>query len=269
MVSNSDPLWGWGLATNKNIMIFNGHATNQDIVSDTHFEASANSTSYPIADLTRNANTALDTATTLILMADDKWDFDSTNATDLPIGTADLLSAQQDYEFDDDFLVIKDVEIANSTGTWKKLIPIDNLTLDERQAISAFETTNGVPEYYDKIGNSLMLYPAPNYNRRLIEESQAGLKVFFQRNIDYFTTTDTVKEPGFAKHLHKYVPLYCAYVYACAKELPKENKLKSRLEFYEGNRLRGGNDDGAIMSHYRKRERDNQQRIISECVESI
>lgn len=250
-------------------MQYNSHSTSQDIVSDTYFETSANSNSYPIADLTRNANTALDTATTLMLLADDKWDFDSTNATDLPIGTADLLSGQQDYEFDDDFLVIKAVEIADSTGTWSKLIPIDNLTLDERQAISEFETTNGIPVYYDKIGNSLMLYPAPNYNRRLVEESQGGLKVFFQRNIDYFTTTDSTKEPGFAKHLHKYVPLYCAYVYACAKELPKQNVLKQRLEFYEGNKLRGGNDDGAIMTHYRKRERDNQQRILTEYIDSI
>lgn len=250
-------------------MQYNSHATSQDIVHDTYFEASANSSSYPIADLTRNANTALDIAASLILLADDKWDFDSTNATDFPIGSADLLSSQQDYEFDDDFLVIKAVEVADSNGTWRKLKPIDNLTLDEQQAISAFATTNGIPEYYDKVGNSLFLYPAPNYNRRLVEESQAGLKVFFQRNIDYFTTTDTTKEPGFAKHLHKYVPLYCAYVYACAKELPKQNVLKQRLEFYEGNKLRGGNDDGAIMTHYRKRERDNQQQITSETINSI
>ena len=132
-----------------------------------------------------------------------------------------------------------------------------------------FLENNGTPQYYDKVGNSLMLYPAPNYNRRLVEESEAGLKVYFQRQIDYFTTTDTTKEPGFAKHLHKYVPLYCSYIYACAKELPKQNALKSRLEFYEGNRLRGGNDNGAIMNHYSKREKDNQQQLTSVTIDSI
>lgn len=250
-------------------MQYNSNATGQDIVNDTYFEASANASSYPIADLTRNANTALDVAVALILFADAKWDFDSSNSTDLPIGSTDLLSGQQDYEFNDDFLVVKSVEIADSAGKWVRLIPIDNLSLEERQSMTDFLENNGTPQYYDKVGNSLMLYPAPNYNRRLVEESEAGLKVYFQRQIDYFTTTDTTKEPGFAKHLHKYVPLYCSYIYACAKELPKQNALKSRLEFYEGNRLRGGNDNGAIMNHYSKREKDNQQQLTSVTIDSI
>ncbi|MCF7843858.1 hypothetical protein K9M47_03095 [Candidatus Gracilibacteria bacterium] len=250
-------------------MIYNGSSTNQDIVSDTLFEASANLNSYPIADITRNSNTALDTAVSLILFADEKWDFDSTNATDFPIGTTDILSGQNDYEFDDDFLVIKAIEVQDSNGNWKKLKPIDNLTLEEQEAMSTLTENTGTPEYYDKVGGSFFLIPTPNYNRRLVEETEAGLKVYFQRNIDYFTTSDTTKEPGFAKHLHKYIPLYNAYVYACAKELPKANKLEKRLEFYEGNRLRGGNVDGAFISHYRKRERDNQQQITSEDISFI
>jgi len=250
-------------------MQYNSNATGQDIVSDTYFEASSNANSYPIADITRNSNTALDTAVSLILFADDKWDFDSTNATDFPIGTTDILSAQNDYEFDDDFLVIKAVEVQDANGNWKKLKPIDNLSLEEQEAMSTLTENTGTPEYYDKVGGSLFLIPTPNYNRRLVEETEAGLKVYFQRNIDYFTTNDTTKEPGFAKHLHKYIPLYNAYIYACAKELPKQNALKTRLEFYEGNRLRGGAVDGAFISHYRKRERDNQQQITSEQIYSI
>ena len=250
-------------------MQFNSHATNQDIVSDTHFEASSNSNSYPIADITRNSNTALDTAVSLILFADEKWDFDSSNSTDFPIGTTNLLSGQNDYEFDDDFLVIKSIEIQDSAGNWKKLKPIDNLTLDEQESMSTLTENTGTPEYYDKVGNSFFLIPTPNYNRRLVEEGEAGIKVYFQRNIDYFTTTDTTKEPGFAKHLHKYIPLYNAYVYACAKELAKANKLEKRLEFYEGNRLRGGSVDGAFISHYRKRERDVQENITSEDINCV
>jgi len=242
-------------------MQYNSHATEQDIVHDTYFEASANSNSYPIADLTRNANTALDTMVSLRLLADPKWDFDSTNATDLPIGTTDILSGQQDYEFDDDFLVIKSIEIQDSTGKWTKLEPIDQLTLPEGQALSDFETTAGIPKYYDKIGNSFFLYPIPNYNKRLVEEGSSGIKVYFQRYVDYFTTTDTTKEPGFLKHLHKYIPLYCAYIYACAKELPKQNSLAKRLEFYEGNKMRGGNDAGAIMTAYSNRELDVRRKL--------
>lgn len=231
-------------------MVFNDTTTSQGIVQDTYFEVNADATTYPIADLTRNANAALDNVVTLILGADQRWQFDSTNSTDLPIGTTDIVSGQQDYSFDEEYLVIKSIEIADASGKWTRLIPIDNMSLDEREALSGFETVNGTPMYYDKMGDSILLYPAPNYNYT------AGLRAYFQRKIDYFVASDTIKEPGFAKHLHKYIPLYCAYVYACAKDLVKQSVLKQRLAFYEGNKLQGGNDQGAIATFYAYRELD-------------
>lgn len=240
-------------------MVFNDTVGGQGIVQDTYFEASANSNSYPIADLTRNANTALDNVVTLILGSDSRWQFDSTNATDLPIGTTALVSGQQDYSFDTEYLVIKSIECSDAQGNWKKLIPIDNY--DEDVALSAFETTDGTPKYYDKMGESILLYPAPNYNIAPTDTPAGGLRAYFQRKIEYFVVNDTIKEPGFAKHLHKYIPLYCAYVYACAKSLPIQNSLAKRLEFYEGNRLRGGNDDGAISAFYAYREVDFKRHV--------
>lgn len=241
-------------------MVFNDSSTNQGIVQDTYFEASADSTSYPIADIVRNANNALDNAVTLILGADSRWQFDSTNATDLPIGTTSLVSGQQDYSFDSEYLVIKSIECSDSTGNWTKLIPIDNY--DEDVALSEFETTNGVPKYYDKMGESILLYPAPNYSIAPTDSPAGGLRAYFQRNIEYFVAGDTTKTPGFAVHLHKYVSLYCAYVYACAKELNgKIASLGKRLEFYEGNQLRGGNDKGAIASFYAYREVDFRKKL--------
>lgn len=231
-------------------MVFNDISTSQGIVQDTYFEVNADATTYPIADLTRNANAALDNVVTLILGADQRWQFDSTNSTDLPIGTTDIVSGQQDYSFDEEYLVIKSIEIADASGKWTRLIPIDNMSLDEREALSGFETVNGTPMYYDKMGDSILLYPAPNYNYT------AGLRAYFQRKIDYFDASDTIKEPGFAKHLHKYIPLYCAYIYACAKDLQKQSVLKQRLAFYEGNKLQGGNDQGAIATFYAYRELD-------------
>ncbi len=234
-------------------MVFNDTVTSQGLVQDTYFEASANSSAYPIADLTRNANNALDNVVTLILGEDSRWQFDSTNATDLPIGVTDLVSGQIDYSFDAEFLVIKSIECKDSGGNWQKLIPIDNY--DEDVALSAFETTDGSPKYYDKMGESILLYPAPSFN------SPGGLKAYFQRNIEYFVAGDTTKKPGFAEHLHKYISLYCAYVYACAKELPKQNSLRNRLDYYEGNQLRGGNDKGAIAKFYAYREVDFKKKL--------
>lgn len=248
-------------------MVFSDTVTNQGIVQDAYFEASSNSSSYPITDVTRNANVALDNVVTFILGADGKWQFDSTNATDLPIGTTALISGQQDYTFDDEYLVIKSIECSDSLGKWHKLLPIDSY--DEDVALSEFETTDGIPKYYDKMGESILLYPAPNYSITYTDNPVGGLRAYFQRKIDYFSTTDTTKEPGFAKHLHKYIPLYCAYVYACAKELPKQSSLAKRLEFYEGNKLRGGNDAGAITKFYSYREQDTLKEITAETVCSI
>ena len=118
-------------------MVFNDTVTSQGIVQDTYFEASANSSSYPIADLTRNANNALDNVITLILGADSRWQFDSTNATDLPIGVTDLINGQKDYTFDSEYLVIKSIGCKDQNGNWSKLIPIDNY--DEDVALSRSE----------------------------------------------------------------------------------------------------------------------------------
>lgn len=245
-------------------MVFNDTTNKQGIVQDAYFEVNANDVTYLIADLTRHANTALDNVVTLILGSDSRWSFDSTNATDLPIGTTALVSGQQDYSFDTDYLVIKAIECSDSQGKWFKLKPIDNY--DEQCALSEFMTVDGQPVYYDKVGSSILLYPAPNYSITPAGSPAGGLRAYFQRKIDYFTAGDTTKEPGFAKHLHKYIPLYCAYQYACAKDLAKQNALRQRLNFYEGNKLQGGSQSGAISQFYAYREQDDSLVITAEAI---
>lgn len=244
-------------------MVFNDIVTKQGIVQDTYFEASANASSYPIEDVVRSSNTALDNFATLAIGADKTWQFDSTNATDIPIGTTRLTANQQDYTFDDTFLVLTTVECSDSNGlVWANLLPLENY--NEPVSLSEFQKTPGQPKYYKKIGSSVLLYPAPNFSRGPVDENDTetgGLRVTFQRKVDYFTATDTTKQPGFALHLHKYIPLYNAYVYACAKELPKQNSLRTRLNFYEGTELLGGNDKGAIAKHYSYRGVDVRRKL--------
>lgn len=236
-------------------MVYNDVIGKQGIVQDVYFEVNANSVSYPIEDLTRNANSSLDNVFSMILGSDGRWQFDSTNATDLPIGTTNLVNGQIDYSYDPTYMVIKSMEVSDTNGNWIRLTPIDNDDLLRQQAMTQFANGGGTPVFYDKMGESILLYPTPNYN--LVN----GLKAYFQRNIDYFTTTDTTKEPGFARQLHKYVSLFCSYMYACAKGLPKQGELAKRLEFYEGNKLRGGNDPGEFARFYSYREVDEKPRI--------
>ncbi len=236
------------------IMQFNDSITEQGIVQDVYFEVGANANSYPIASLVRHANQALDMATELILSADGKWQFDSKNATNLLIGYADLVSGQQDYSFDDEFLVInKPIQILNPDGVnWTELVPSDDTELVSQ---------NGVPYQYNKLGSSFLLDPIPNYNWRFATEGKYGIKVYFQRKIDYFTASDTDKEPGFATPLHPFVSVYCQYRYAKSKGLAKLPQIEKDLLYYTGNIHLGGNTMGAIQKHYATRGKDQERGI--------
>jgi hypothetical protein len=230
-------------------MVFNDTTDEkQGIVQDIYFGVSANNNTYPIGDLTRDANRGLDMAVSMILGADGRWQFDSTNATDLPIGFTNIVSGQQDYSFDDEYLMLaKPLQVLHSDGvTWIELVPSDDNDLI---------SSNGIPARYNKMGESFLLDPIPNYS------ATNGLKAFFQRKIDYFTTTDTTKEPGFAKHLHKFISLYCQASYARAKGLAKLAQLEKDLMFYTGNELNGGNDVGEFKRFYSYREKDQEKRL--------
>jgi hypothetical protein len=221
----------------------------QGIVQDVYYLVNANSTSYPIGDLTRNANRGLDKAVTKILGADGRWQFDDTNATDLPIGSTTITSGQQDYSFDEEYLTILDIIATDANGNETRLIPIDNADMGRDQAITEFQSVSGTPIYYDKMGESILLYPTPNYTST--KESGGGLKAYFQRKISYFTTTDTTKEPGFAKHLHRYISLSAAFDYAISKGLPKAQSLRNEMLVMEKE----------IEEFYAYRERDQRRRI--------
>lgn len=217
-----------------------------EILNDVDFIVSTNSATYPIADKTRSANNAMDWVTAVILSADGTWQWDDSNYTDLPIGTATLTANQPDYSFDATVLTVNEVEIKTTTGTWEKLQPIDLYTKQDDKSISDFESTAGTPKYYDKVGNSIFLYPKPAY-------TQAGsLKVFYQRIPSYFQTTDTTKEPGFAKHLHRYLAICIAYDWAVAKEHTKLNWLFQEKQRFEEK----------IKEFYSSRTKDEPRRLV-------
>jgi hypothetical protein len=233
-------------------MVFSNSSTKEGIVEEIDFLVNSNSDTYPIAQKTRNVNRALDDVVSTILGSDGRWQWDDTNYTTLPIGTADLISGQQDYTFESDYLVITRIEMKDSSGNWQLLRPFDQSDYspqDTRQALSDLDSTDSLPYHYDKIGNSIMLYPATNYN------STGGLKAYFQRTAEYFTTSDTTKEPGFAPHLHRFLSLSAAYDYALAKGLEdKKNQLRQEMEQYRQK----------IVDFYSYRPKDRPKRIVAE-----
>lgn len=233
-------------------MVYSDTTTKQGIVQDAYWEAGADANSYPIADVTRQANIGLDEAVTIILGSDGKWNFDDTNATDLPIAETDLMSGQNDYSYDSEHLTIRYMEVRDQQHNWIKLIPLDSTDLPEGVSMSQLQTDTGTPSHFKKMGGSFVLLPTPNYNMRLATEGYTGIRAAFQRNIDYFTTADTTKQPGFASHLHKFISLHIAEAYCRAKEkYAKAAKLLEQKLLWAKK----------IENHYSYRQLDTKKRI--------
>lgn len=210
-------------------MQFNDVAGDQGLVQDIDFLIGTDDESYPIKQKTRNINNAFDKVASLIMRADGKWEFDDNNFDTLPVGTTDLVNGQADYEISAaDFLDILRVEIIQQNGLYLWCNPI---SYEDRRgvAMTEWERTPGQPMFYDKVGNSVVLYPTPNFNYA------AGVKVYFKRNPSYFVYTDTTKEPGFAKQYHKLLSYYAAVDYCIANSMDKKLKvLYAEIQKMEG-----------------------------------
>lgn len=178
-----------------------------------------------LATFTRYINEGLNRVASLILTSDGRWQWDDNNNTDFPIGTTNLVttlgSEQQDYAFAVTFLKITRVEVLDASGNWTLLRPIDQADIYD-QSLTDFLKTAGLPKYYDKIANSIFLYPKPLATS---VTSTAGLKVWFQRPPSYFTISDTTKVPGFNSMYHRLVALIASRDYALMKQLSNAKAL--------------------------------------------
>lgn len=197
-------------------------------------------TDYPIEDITRRVNIGLDRFMSLALQANDDWQFDDINHNDYPIGTKNLVSGQQDYTFPDEILDITRVEIKNSDGIWIVLDPIDQN--DISVGLEEYNKTDAVPKAYDKLGNSMFLYPAPNYN------STDGLKVVYKRNAKRLLDTDTTLEVGIPTIFHGYLAYMAALPFAISKGLNTVNQLQARIDKFERD----------IQDHFATRQKDKK-----------
>lgn len=217
--------------------------TIADINQEARDLVDADTTSYPAAALLRRVNMAYEDVVSKIIGMDGTWQFDDTNYSTLPIGTTTLVNAQKDYSFDATFLNVERVEVLDVSGNWQLLRPIDKSQMGV--AVSEFHKVDGLPMYYDKNGTSIFLYPAPATGSVTMA---SGLKVYFQRNADLFTSaqvTTGTKEPGFAIN-HVVLAYKAALPYAMTYKKDRVPGLIAEINRFEKE----------IMTHYGRREKD-------------
>jgi hypothetical protein len=215
----------------------------EQLVFDNYGDISGNSNR--LYDFTARLNRAYDKLATRIMGVDGRWQFDDTNYNDFPVGSTNLISGQQDYLMDVEFMDVVKVSILDSAGNKKVLTPFDITDPIAIPYLQQPSTVGGIPNWYDKTGGSLLLYPTPNYN------ATAGLTVHYRRPPSYFTYTDTTKLVGVPAIFHRYLSLEASLDYAVSKQLTFKNDLATRLKEMEAQ----------IDEWYSKRSKDEQKII--------
>lgn len=205
-------------------------------------------TSFPIADFTRSFNSWLRKAVFLIWRNSDSWEFDDSNYATMPVATTTLVDGQADYTMPSNALDIERVEVLNSSGDYQ-LIP--QITKEQiKSGMTEMFSANGMPEYYDIIGNSIILYPTPASGSVTLS---SGLKLYLTRDIDGADEADTSYEPGINKIFHPLISYGCAFDYAVARNMDtnKITVIKTGINEYQT----------AIEDYYAKKNRDFKTQI--------
>lgn len=208
-------------------MKFSSATSGDGLVQDIDFLCHSDSSSYPLIDKTRNINAWYRKAVSWIRAVPSKWEYDDSEWTTLPIYTADLVHNQQDYELQSTAQRVRRVEILDSSGDYVLLSPIDSEDIGE--ATSEYYETAGLPERYDLIGRSVMLYPKPS---SADTTTTAGMKIYVDRDIDEFISTDTSAVPGFATSFHRILSLGAAFDFE--EDPTKKNTLMSQIVQFKG-----------------------------------
>jgi hypothetical protein len=209
--------------------------------------------SYSSAIKIRDINLAFDDYQNMVKRTAGSWQADDTRHTKYPNMTFDLTALQKDYTFTEDeqgnqIQDIYRVECKDVNGNWKVLKYVNEMTY--HQAISQIDTETGIPEEYYLTANGVFLVTAPNYTQ------VDGIRMFFTRSPNYFTTSDTTQEPGIPNGHHKYLYLKPAYWYWMPKDTARANSFLQEVLRIEGE----------IKGEYADRMRDEDKVLTPTCV---
>ena len=164
-----------------------------------------------------------------VLEADRRWTWDHSNYTDFPIGSATLVAGQEDYTLPAatssgnaaTLLRVVRIAVLDTTGVEYTLIHDERPIAD----LNKLYVTSGTPVFYKLIGNSVKLFPAPAAANVTLT---AGLRVYFQRSPDLFTSSDTTQQPGLPEPLHRLLSIEASMDYASSRGLPNVEYLQTK-----------------------------------------
>lgn len=197
-----------------------------ELKQDVDFLCGSTSATYADADKIRNINIAYNEVAQLIWDSASGWQYDDSNATTLPLAKTTMVHNQDDYSLPTDAQRVHQVEVLDSEGNWRKLVPWD--IHDSNLSYSESFQSPGQPLYYDLIGRSCRIIPAPHSAYCTLA---SGLAFYVDRDVTTFATSATTATPGFPKSFHRILS------YAAAIDFTQDDnerrlyvQLKARLE---------------------------------------
>lgn len=237
-------------------MVFYNTTTKQGICQKIDFLCDSDDTSYPRLDKTREVNESLKSLIGEVIFNDGTWQMDDPNQTDYPRGTVTLVEGQQLYSFATEYLSIEMVEILDKNGIYRKIKPLDPSELGDQSPDEYFgedssgNPTKGFPEYYDKVGRHMRLYPAPAATSVTLA---AGIRISFQRNPVTFTAVSTTAadatQPGLS--IEHDILAYMAAVPYCQNY--KKDRVNGYMLTIEQKRKK-------LLKAYNHREQDSRKK---------
>ena len=236
-------------------MQLDGHATNQDINTLIDDLCDSTDTSYSVEKKVLNINVFYEELVGKIINADGTWQYDDTNYTDHPRGKGTLVEGQEDYSFSSEYLQIEAIEILNLNTVYVRIDPLDHqelkgLSPQEYFGVDSSGNPNkGFPRYFDQVGDTIRLYPAPASTSVTLTK---GIRTWFKRRPDLFTTSDTTQEPGLPSSYHHILAYGAAIPYCMKYKKDRVAPYQARVkEMTEG-----------LLEHYAHREKA-KRKIIS------
>ena len=240
-------------------MIFYNDTTKQGICQEIDRLCDTTDTSYTRQAKTSRVNNALEEIVGEIINADGTWQFDDTNYTTHPRGKGTLVEGQEDYSFSSEYLQIEAIEILDTNTQYRRIEPLDHKELKGQSPQEYFgvdssgNPTKGFPEYFDQVGDTIRLYPAPTSTNVTLAN---GIRIWFKRTASVFTvasdTSADSTEPGFASPYHV-ILAYMASISYCM------TYKKDRIALYE---KKVDSLKKQIIEHYSNREKARPQRFI-------
>ena len=224
-------------------MQFTNVTAKSGLTEDVDFLCGSTTASYPTLDKLRNINAAYHDVARLIWDSDGIWQYDDSNATDLPKATRTMSNASADYLVPTTAMRIEGVEVKDNGSVWHKLKPIDYH--DIIGSPEEYYKSAGLPKYYDLEGNSIRLFPPPGTGAVTMT---SGLCVRLSRNVSEFTSASTTS-PGFPVAFHRLLSV------AAALDFEKDTQQRTLL-IHMKDRLEKG-----LVRFYSKRGAEMKTRI--------